>query len=150
MRPLYWLRGKNPNAAFVAHRLSNFEIVRRFVDEIAVPRDEPVLIVGDMNTCRTTETDHYAQMLAILDARAPDAATGHSATFCPTTNAFASGGGAKWLDHVLWSRSHLQPVDSRMRVRLLRSPRGWRSHRLGRRLFDLSDHYALWGRFTFD
>lgn len=130
-------------------RIANFEITRRFIDLLDIPKTEPVLIAGDLNTDRIKDRPAYHLMLDKLGARFPDSLKGHPYTYDSPTNPFVEEKGRGWLDYVLWARSHLAPESSEAAVRLIRSETGWRRHPLGEKYWDLSDHHAVAGRFTF-
>jgi sphingomyelin phosphodiesterase len=147
IRPYYRLRGREPWAAFKAYRRSNLQVIRRAIDELDAPSSEPVLIVGDLNTDYLHEPAEHARMLELLNAGGCTEARGHPSTYCPRTNELASGPRDAWLDHVLWSRSHLQPQSWDAEIRLMRAPTPWRHW--GKRYWDLSDHYGLHARLTF-
>ena len=122
-------------------------MIRQAIEKLDAPENEPVLIVGDLNTDCVNSPAEHARMLDILNAEGCHEARGHQTTYCPRTNEFALGRRAAWLDHILWSRAHLQPTKWDAEIRLIRTATPWRHW--GKRHWDLSDHYALGARLTF-
>jgi len=117
--------------------------LRGLIDAMQLPKDDPVLIGGDLNIDRLGgATGGFAMLADVLAARHPDAPAGdrHRPTFDPARNALASGGRqAKYLDYVLYSERHRRPFMSFNHVRDLADAKG-----------PLSDHFAVHGRFAFD
>lgn len=120
-------------------RAEQFAELDGFLDGLAIPADEPIVITGDLNVVK--ESPEYATMLAALDATAPSFA-GHPYSWDPETNPLASSGGREQLDYVLFRRGHAQP-------------RGWTNTTLtptsppwsygGTTYTDYSDHYPVQG-----
>ena len=116
--------------------------MRRWIDAMRLPLTEPVLIGGDLNVdlLADDETGAFTRMLEILKAAPPTMpADGQDrVTFDPVGNSLADGTRAKYLDYVLYSKAHLEPLDTFNKVR---------------RIFadgePLSDHYAVHGRFRY-
>jgi phospholipase C len=146
----YRLIGRDAEKEFEQHRMAGFDIVRRFIEELALPADELVLIAGDLNTDRIGAPRQFDEMLSRLDAVFPSPAPGSAtATFDPTRNRLASGGAGQWIDYVLWSRSHLAPAAARIEALPHLAQGEWRRHRLGRKQETLSDHYPVLGSLSF-
>jgi endonuclease/exonuclease/phosphatase family metal-dependent hydrolase len=143
----YHLTFRDADVWFRRYRAQNLEIVRGFIEELELPEDEPVLIVGDLNVNRFGERGQYGRMLDILKAEAPEETSGHPSTFDCATNSWLTGDSAQWLDYALWSRTHLQPRASHVEVKLMRSRVPYRHRRQNH--WDLSDHYAIRARFDF-
>lgn len=141
--------GQDAGARFLAYRDAQFDRMRAFIEEQAISPRDPVVIAGDLNTDRLHEPGAHEGMLRRLDAVEGPQVEGPSATFDPTQNPLATGARPLWIDYVLWSRQHLQPEESRVRVLPLRLERGWRRHPLGRTHHDLSDHYAVAAELIF-
>lgn len=120
--------GRDPHAV----RAAQFGLLRAFVDAQAIPADEPVIVAGDLNVDATTpELD---DMLRVLRAAWPPVAGDARYTWDPAANALAEGD-QEWLDYVLVALDHAQPARAWNRALPLRDGG-----------FDLSDHYAVWGR----
>ncbi|GGR47429.1 sphingomyelin phosphodiesterase [Nocardioides luteus] len=123
-----------------ATRAKQFAELDGFLDGLAIPADEPIVIAGDLNVVR--ESPEYAAMLSALDVTAPTFA-GHPYSWDPETNPLASSGGREQLDYVLFRRGHAQP-------------RGWTNTTLtpasppwsylGTTYTDYSDHYPVQGK----
>lgn len=113
-------------------RARQFALWRSFVDGRAIPSDEPVLFTGDLNV--DAYTPELTAMLAVLNAVRPPTVGPLGYTWDPALNALA-GGGAEWLDYVLYAADHAVPEAAWNKVVALRE---------GDR--DLSDHFAVWGR----
>lgn len=146
----YQALGRDAAASFLRLRMENFSRIRAFVDELSIPPHEPVLIAGDLNTDRLGQPGQFDAMLERLGASCPDDLRGHDSTFDPRQNTLVQEPHPMWLDYVLWSRSHLQPGASALEVHRMRASEPWRRLPvIGRRHRDLSDHYAVSGRFTF-
>lgn len=141
--------GRDAEARFLAFREAQFDRMRAFIEEQAISRQEPVVIAGDLNTDRLNAPAEYEGMLRRLAAAEGQHTAGPAATFDPQHNPLATGQRPMWLDYVLWSRRHLQPAGSQIRVLPLREEQGWRRHPLGRRHHDLSDHYAVAAELVF-
>ena len=113
-------------------RARQFALWRSFLDGLAIPADEPVLLTGDLNVdAYTPELD---DMLTALSAVRPPTVGPLAYTWDPALNALA-GGGSEWLDYVLYAADHHAPAAAWNRAVALRE---------GDR--DLSDHFAVWGR----
>ncbi|MFF2274170.1 sphingomyelin phosphodiesterase [Agromyces sp. NPDC058136] len=101
-------------------RASQFGELDAFLDGLAIPSTEPVVVTGDLNVIR--ESPEYAQMLATLDVVEP-AYAGPRYTFDPATNSMTStrypGHAPEHLDYVLyrtgnqgapWTNTTITPV----------------------------------------
>jgi len=120
--------GRDPPAV----RAAQFALLKAFVDAQGIPTTEPVIVAGDLNVdAFTPELD---DMLRVLRAAWPAVVGTDRYTWDPETNALAEGG-REWLDYVLVSLDHAQPARAWNRAMPLRDDG-----------FDLSDHFAVWGR----
>jgi endonuclease/exonuclease/phosphatase family metal-dependent hydrolase len=127
-----------------ATRQRQVVVVKRLIDSMGLPADEPVLIGGDLNVDRFSDgrDGAFTAMTRTLDAGhpPPPPRAGHAATLDPDRNPLASGASAaKYIDYVLVSNAHLRPAAASNAVR--------RVFAEGR---SLSDHFAVHGRFSFD
>ncbi|MEI7055208.1 sphingomyelin phosphodiesterase [Nocardioides sp. CCNWLW239] len=120
-------------------RAEQFAELDGFLDGLAIPPDEPVVITGDLNVVK--ESPEYATMLAALDATSPSFA-GHPYSWDPETNPLASSGGREQLDYVLFRRGHPQPRGWTNTTLTPTSP-PWTSG--GTTYTDYSDHYPVLG-----
>jgi endonuclease/exonuclease/phosphatase family metal-dependent hydrolase len=117
-------------------RAQQFSLMRAFVEEQAIPVDEPVLLAGDFNV--DAATPELGDMLAALDATRPVTIGSLRQTWDPQRNLWARGP-AQWIDYVLVAADHLVPAASWNRALALREGE-----------LDLSDHFAVWGRVALD
>lgn len=120
-----------------AVRAAQFAQMRAFVDAQGIPADEPVLLVGDFNA--DAFRGELPSMLEALRADRPEVVGDVAATWDPAANAFAGGRRVQWLDYVLVSRDHAAPREAWNRALPLRDGD-----------LDLSDHFAVHGRFVWD
>jgi sphingomyelin phosphodiesterase len=133
-----------PNDRSVRKR--QLKIIRDFIDSKKIPKDEPVIIAGDLNVNKSSAAE-YKAMLSTLKAVDPPTG-GAKYTFYPTINDLASGKN-EFLDYVLWSKSHLAPTAASNQVRIPRAAKGWKDLPTEKERWDLSDHYPVYGRLTF-
>ena len=115
-------------------RAAQFTLLRDFVATLGIPSTDLVVVAGDLNV--DAWSDERAAMLTILDATWPPIDGSTRFTWDPDRNAFADPP-AQWLDYVLTLRDHASPTSAWNRVVPLRAGD-----------LDLSDHFAVWGRFT--
>lgn len=120
-------------------RASQFGEIDAFLDGLAIPSNEQVIITGDLNVNKSSP--EYAEMLATTDAAAPTSYTGHPFSWDPTTNPLASGG-QEHLDYVLYRRANAKPAIRTNTVLAPQSP-PWVSG--GTTFTDYSDHYPVAG-----
>lgn len=136
-------------------RRTQLRMLRQFIDELAIPAGEPVLIGGDLNVDRGNSAQ-YAQLLEILAATHPPQ-DGHAYTYDPLINPLALEGlrsfptglrnpaaHREYLDYVLYSHRHRRPTASTNEVRMPQSTNPWKPGH-----WDLSDHFALYGQFRY-
>lgn len=147
-RAAYKLARRDADRAYRELRLEQFAVIGRFVRELRIPANEPVVIAGDLNTDKLGAPQEFEQMLERLDAAFPQRVSGRPGTWEPAANPLSTGQ-LEWLDYVLWSRSHLQPESSQLEVRAIRSQNSWRRLPGGREYNDLSDHHAVRAVFVF-
>ena len=119
-----------------AVRREQLRQLRRFVDALQVPADEPLLIAGDLNVNGVGA--EWERALRTLRAAAPPSAAGPWATFDPVRNRNAHGERSLRLDHALYSLGHQLPLRAQQRTRMIEAH--------GQ---PLSDHYAVEGTFEF-
>jgi len=127
-----------------AARAKQMEMVRDFIKSKAIPQDELVLVVGDLNVPR--ETEEYEVMLTILDATNPNLTDLTNPSFNHITNYLASGGpssggSSTTLDYILVSKGHLQPLEATAETISLKAKSKYPLK--GKEVDDLSDHYPV-------
>ena len=137
-----------PTAAGQATRKIQFQIIKNFINSKNISETEPVLIAGDLNVDKVNYPAEYQQMLSILQATHPTQ-TGYAYSFDSDTNRLASDGPKEYLDYVLYSYVHQHPNASYNEVRMIRSLEEWKEFFWEYAYWDLSDHYAIYGRLEF-
>ncbi|MCP4136825.1 MAG: sphingomyelin phosphodiesterase [bacterium] len=128
----------------VSIRLAQLGQLRKFVDSINIPKNEPVLIGGDLNVDKHKNAfNEYNKMLRILNTPEPRY-IGYPYTYDPVVNSLCSPESRReYLDYILPIRDFLSPKESSNEVRILRSPSDLLKG------IDLSDHFSVYGRFVF-
>lgn len=130
-----------------ALRQDQFQQIRGLIDGKAIPAFDAVLMGGDFNVNKLKFPGDYQQMQANLKATAPQSTGYTRSTYDPSVNVNADGElslGVEYLDYVVVSNTHRQPVASRNDVRVPRSDSDdlWS-------IWDLSDHFPVLGDFQF-
>jgi endonuclease/exonuclease/phosphatase family metal-dependent hydrolase len=120
-------------------RMQQLGIIRSFIDDHAPPSAEPVFIAGDLNVDKYDDGE-YAAMLGVLQAWDPRP-LGHPYTVDSTINGRA--GYRLYLDYVLVSNGHLQPLKATVETLIPRS------QMLSGSDPNLSDHFPVHGHFMF-
>lgn len=138
-----------------ALRNEQFRFIRDFIASHRIPKDEPVIIAGDMNVNRYDEK-RFADMRRLLNAEQPPlratsaAADGAAYTFDGPGNDLNDNEGVRvYVDYVLYSLDHAQPTEAFNQVRIIRAPEPWRQYFWQDWHRDLSDHYAVLGHFVY-
>ena len=123
-------------------RRDQMRMIKELIDSQHIPANEAVIVGGDLNVDLFSDaTDgEYTSMKRILDVTHPPPipGPGYSATWDGAANELIRGQAREYLDYLLYSNQHLIPRDSFNEVRAL--PVNGR---------DLSDHFAVYGRFDF-
>ena len=125
-------------------RLSQFRTIRTFIDQFSIPAGQPVLVGGDLNVDRYQNyLSEFDSTLSILNA---DSVTyiGHPYTWDADHNYYADGAPPEYLDYVFNIADFASPDTAINEPRILRSISDdmWD-------LFDLSDHFGVYGRFVY-
>ena len=131
-------------------RQQQFKQIRALVDKQNILSFDAVLMGGDFNVNKLLWPQDYAQMLNNLNGTAP-VSTGYTeSTFDPRINklagaGFSGGSTVEYLDYVVSSNNHRQPIHARNDVRIIRSAADplfmtW----------DLSDHFPVMGQFQYN
>jgi endonuclease/exonuclease/phosphatase family metal-dependent hydrolase len=120
-------------------RMRQLGIIKSFIDDLELAATESVFIAGDLNVDKY-DTGEYAAMLRVLDAWYPRP-LGHPYTVDSGVNRRA--GYRLYLDYVLVSNRHLQPVNAVIETLIPHSPRPLAED------YDLSDHFPVFGHFVF-
>ncbi|MFD4326109.1 sphingomyelin phosphodiesterase [Nocardioides sp. NPDC058538] len=122
-----------------AVRAEQFAEIDEFLDGLAIPADEQVIVAGDLNVDKAAP--EYADMLAASGTVAPTAYAGHPFSWDPTTNPLATGG-QEHLDYVLHRRGHVRP---RVWTNTVLTPTSQPWEHAGTTYTDYSDHYPVAG-----
>ncbi|CAM2007698.1 sphingomyelin phosphodiesterase [Acanthopleuribacter pedis] len=136
-------------------RRSQFDEMRRFIDQQAIADDEPVILAGDFNVDR--DTGEYADMLNRLEANDYETENhGVAYSLDGRTNSFAAGATPQLLDYVLVDKLGPQPSYGETAVLVLRSSApAMMATSEGQRRQDMdvmgnySDHYPVFAYFDF-
>jgi len=128
-----------------ATRAHQFAEMKSFIDQQGIAAEEPVIIAGDLNVDKAHFPSEYQAMLSTLNAsEVAQTADSYAYTADGNVNAWTDGR-PEFLDYVLTSNAHLQPVNGTSKVRVPRS--------IAANVFtdyDLSDHFAIEAQLTFD
>src|SRR5215211_308908 len=123
-------------------RARQFQIIKAFIDSKNIPPDEAVIIGGDLNVDRTNRVE-FENMKRILNAEFPQRQSGHAFTVDPSINELSGGDHQEYLDYVLYSRAHLQPLNASIEARILRSRFPWKEYFWEDEIWELSDHFPV-------
>lgn len=122
-------------------RATQFRELDGFLDGLAIPSDQQVIIGGDLNVVR--DSPEYASMLATLDVVPPTGYLGAPYSFDPQTNSATAvrypGSAQEHLDYVLYRRGNQGPTMSNTTLTPVAPPYqfGGATHD------DYSDHYPV-------
>ena len=131
------------SAAEVLSRMAQLREIRSFVQSRGIPANEPIIIGGDLNVdMHVNNMSEYDSLLCILTIQEPTY-LGHSNTFDPAINYYASGA-AEYLDYICAVPNTAFSVSTTNEPLIQRSIEDamW-GH------FDLSDHFAIHGRLVY-
>ena len=124
-------------------RSSQFKSIKKFIEDKNIPSNEIIFIGGDLNVNKNSS--EYLPMLSDLDANAPNAYAGWTATWDTVTNGIANyyypKSPAQYLDYILVAKKHAQPNFWHNQALDVPSPR-W-SVQSGFEYKDYSDHYPV-------
>ena len=140
-------------------RRSQLNAIRKFINEMSIPKTEAVIITGDLNINRyANPPDEYNEMLKILNAAHPKI-EGYPYSFDGRLNYLARSDGKQYLwDYVLYLGDHKQPMQhpgvgmaASNRVMFYRTDKPWRKMipQLSWFIWDISDHFPVFGQFQF-
>lgn len=124
-------------------RLDQVSQMRGLMDSMAPASTDAVLYAGDFNIDSWGFPQDYAEMQARLNATVPQR-LGYRYTYDSDVNLLAGEVSREYLDYVMVSNAHKQPRTAENEVMIYRSlsPAVWKLH-------DLSDHFAVAGRFRY-
>ncbi len=126
-------------------RMSQFNNIKDFINTKAIPKDELVLIAGDLNIARGS--DEYYETLTNLNVNEPKY-VGIPYTRDPQVNAFAAlryhNSQPTYTNYVLVSKSHSQPEVWQNLAYDPISPKIWKRSN-GHISYEFSDSYPVYG-----
>lgn len=137
-----------PKPEAMAIREKQFTQLKKFIDDLNIPENEPVLIGGDMNVDKNKFPEEYKNMKKSLDVTHP-AVSGNAYTYDHRTNDLAGDNVNEFLDYIFYANNHKKPTSSSNIVIMHKAVNGWKGGPFKTEKYDLSDHYAIFGRFTF-
>ena len=145
-----------------AIRRSQFQQIQQYIQRQIIPRSEPIIIGGDLNVdkarppCGDLDLDNeFEEMLEVLHAEFPRTRCCPPYTYDGLANDFIDGREQEYLDYLLPCTDGLMPHRVGLSVVVHRTPKPWRrrsrrDERFRRRAHrDISDHYAVKGKFTY-
>lgn len=135
------LQAENNSGATNA-RLAQLHELKSFIDEQNIPRDEAVIIAGDMNVDKNNTAEYQAMMSALNAGEPPLTNYSHHRTSDKDSNNMA--GENSWLDYVLHSQDYKMTVTSEQAVLVFKSSK---NSMFG--TWDYSDHYAVFALYGF-
>ena len=121
-----------------ATRLHQIDQLKQFVDSLAIPRNEPVLIAGDFNVDFYSNPDNHEfdYVRRTLNLGFSDAEPEPS--FHSDSNSLLVEPYRQRLDYVFYLKDYLNPINAENQVKFIRHNKE-----------DLSDHHAVLGTFRF-
>lgn len=134
----------------------------RFMNRMRIPRNQPVIIAGDLNEGLSSNR----KLLNILNANLPRFTDRNRASSNPRTNQLAGSGRPEFLDYVLIAKRYLKPVSSSIKILPLKANRQFAAclsapaqpHHVEpfspfckrtKFIRDYSDHYPVMGVFRY-
>jgi len=161
----YHIFGTHPQAALgQGIRKEQFQEFRKFINSLNIPHHEPVILAGDFNVNKGTE--EFRLMVNILDVTLPKLKGTEKYTADHSNNLLNVYSGNKfdavlynnlqpsvYLDYVFYSNNHQKPKQAFNEIRVMtygsestpQSP-SWSEYL---KIYDLSDHYAIYAQMTF-
>ncbi len=124
-------------------RLKQLEEMSDFIKGMNIPANEPVIMAGDFNINKIDLPADRDFMEKVLAATEPEN-RGHNLSYDSNTNFWSGKPYLEYLDYTLFGKNHLQPTSAYQEVF---APRSTTDALWGK--WDLSDHYAVRGIFTF-
>ncbi|XP_071504984.1 sphingomyelinase C-like [Diadema antillarum] len=150
----------NADAVRVAQATQMYELMRKQ----NIPAGEPVIYAGDLNARNGTQHGH--DVISALHSEVPDIVGERIYTYDGVENTLLNSTGQSWIDYVLYSTFHLQPVYATLEVVRPMSSQPFDVCMLSLSPFptypfserclleistwDLADHYAVLGVFDFE
>lgn len=126
-----------------AARLGQLNEMGEYIRSLNIPADEAVIMAGDFNVNKIGLPEDRDYLEAVLTATEPTN-TGHNLTYDGQTNTWAEAVYSEYLDYTLVANDHLQPTFAEQEIF---APRSTKDALWGE--WDISDHYAARGIFTY-
>lgn len=128
----------------IAVRFAQLNQLKGFVDRKQIDANEAVLLAGDFNVDKVNFAQEHLDFLDVLNATEPTALGEYPYSYAGPVNVYAEDQYNEYLDYVLYSNEHLQPVYSHNKLLVPRSIEWdhWTT-------WDLSDHYPVASEFVF-
>jgi len=124
-------------------RLAQLDEMGEYIRGLNIPADEAVIMAGDFNVNKIDLPEDRDIMEATLGATEPTN-TGHNLSYDADTNTWAEQPYHEYLDYTLTANDNLQPTAAYQEIF---APRTTIDALWGE--WDISDHYAARGVFTF-
>lgn len=137
--------GKRPEGKDAEIRSTQMAEIRQFIKEKNIPKNEMVVIGGDLNVIKGSS--EYHAMLSQLNVNEPSY-IGHNQTWDTTTNSIAKYNypdlKPQYLDYILVDKAHAQPSQWYNNAHRVSSPE-WTVSSWGKTYTyqDYSDHYPV-------
>lgn len=126
-----------------AARLAQLDEMGEYIRGLNIPADEAVIMAGDFNVNKIDLPEDRDTMESTLGATEPTN-TGHNLSYDADTNTWAEQPYHEYLDYTLTANDNLQPTTAYQEIF---APRSTKDALWGE--WDISDHYAARGIFTF-
>lgn len=124
-------------------RLAQLQEMGDYIRSLNIPADEPVIMAGDFNVNKIGLPEDRDYLEAVLGATEPEN-KGHNLSYDANTNNWAEQPYLEYLDYTLTANNNLQPTSSYQEIF---APRETIDALWGE--WDISDHYAARGIFTY-
>lgn len=139
-----WPEGGNAEV-----RKKQFDMIYKFIQNQKIPKDEAVIIAGDLNVDKAKYPDQYADMLMRLHADSLNY-VGHPYSYDPKNNDLGDKSSpSEFLDFVLYSTEHLVPYSGYNKVIPMQASLLWKEFPHEPFNKDLSDHYPIYGYLVY-
>lgn len=132
-------------------RAKQLELIRSFIDRENIPKNETILIGGDLNVdMAKAGRAEYLDMLKILRVKEPKY-QGLQWTVDNTINRLANVG-KEYLDYVLVEQDHKLPIESKSfhNAMIFKTIYPWKQYAFERDFWDLSDHFPVYHHLEFE
>lgn len=162
-----------------AARKEQIRIMHRFMSHQSIPKNEAVLLIGDINVDYFLQSDQLKHLMKLTELEMPEIEEeSHAFTVDPLQNVLVGNDDPsqyrtsdypqgclseyletlvcpccpeEWIDYVFYSKKHLQPIKSRIRSIPLKVEPFKMEIARGQEIQsqDISDHFPVLARFEF-